>query len=147
MRAVASLTRKASLLQHIQITGQKTWWLQTPAGLRRHKIFPVRLQRYVGVTSRLLTVFCAQMGHPSARQLQESSTHLGDFEAMKVVTSPGDVLCLPAYWLHEVRTTAAAGSVSVNFWKQSETQAGIYGRPHLFFDVSLRCPFLPSNSH
>ena len=90
---------------------------------------------------------CAQMGHPSARQLQESSTHLGDFEAMKVVTSPGDVLCLPAYWLHEVRTMAAAGSVSVNFWKQSETQAGIYGRPHLFFDVSLRCPFLPSNSH
>ena len=53
LRAVASLTRKASLLQHIQITGQKTWWLQTPAGLRRHKIFPVRLQRYVGVTSRL----------------------------------------------------------------------------------------------
>lgn len=53
------------------------------------------------------------------------------------------MLCLPAYWLHEVTTLPPAetdgtdivggGSISFNTWQVSEPQAAIFGQPGLLF--------------
>ena len=101
----------------VQLFGQKRWRIAPPAGLLQHSVYP--------------------LGHPSARQLQnttadillpppfESARAAGDGKGdslqcatlprmgFEFVMNPGDVLALPAYWLHEVAAEGAVGASTI----------------------------------
>jgi hypothetical protein len=86
-------------------------------------------------------------GHPSARQLQNTTAFGEPPTAAELVTvelHPGDVLCLPAYWLHEVETLAVDGdstpAISLNAWRDSDST--LFGRPSLFFAAADGTPLL-----
>jgi hypothetical protein len=151
----------------VQVFGSKRWRIAPPAGLLHHSIYP--------------------LGHPSARQLQNTTADIlaletgvdegacsrdsddndlrggqcgALLEAFEVVLNQGDVLALPAYWLHEVATTPEIdratgephrggldGSISFNTWQASWPQRTIFGRPDLFFDGASRDRTLSSEAH
>lgn len=151
----------------VQVFGSKRWRIAPPAGLLEHSIYP--------------------LGHPSARQLQNTTTDIlarsaagahgspcsrdsdGDVihgeqcvalpTGYEVVLKQGDVLALPAYWLHEVSATAETdhatehhntssnGSISFNTWQASWAQSTIFGRPDLFFDGASAARTLSSEAH
>tara|TARA_B110000208_G_C11751026_1_gene423435 strand:+ start:34 stop:1455 length:1422 start_codon:yes stop_codon:yes gene_type:complete len=100
---------------HVQVHGTKRWKLAPPKHLLTQQIFP--------------------MGHPSARQLQDPDAELLEADgALEVVLRPGDVLCLPAYWLHEVVAEGnGSASLSFNSWKPSQAQRALFRHPELFF--------------
>lgn len=50
-------------------------------------------------------------------------------DAIEVVLSPGDVLCLPAFWIHEVEVVQGP-SISFNAWRVPKS--AIFGKADLF---------------
>ena len=112
----------------VQLFGQKRWRIAPPSGLLQHSVYP--------------------LGHPSARQLQNTTADIllpppseyvghdackGDRIAsiqcatvpagvFEFVMSPGDVLALPAYWLHEVAAEGAVGASCLPLFQKNFKQ-------------------------
>ena len=130
----------------VQVYGRKRWRIASPHGLRYHNVFPLghpsarQLQNTTAdITATMMKATSASAGETCSHSTDDAcgvaaahttATHYYDFEV-----GPGDVLALPAYWLHEVDSLDGAGSISFNTWQASWAQSTVFGsRPELVYD-------------
>eukprot|EP01052_Picozoa_sp_SAG31_P058077 SAG31_NODE_17545_length_667_cov_0.744718_1_plen_160_part_10 len=84
---------------HLQLIGRKRWVLYAPRALAVLDVYP--------------------LGHPSARQaiLRRSAASALDgtgIQRIEVELAPGELLCVPPYWLHEVTVASLEPATSLN---------------------------------